>query len=68
MYGRNIARRNYMYFVTEHCEQDNALLSKYKRLKMILSHFKKRFFDEYILAVRERDISTKLKRQIIIRY
>ena len=43
-----------MYFVTEYCEQDNALLSKYKRLKMILSHFKKRFFDEYIFALRER--------------
>ena len=49
LYGRNIASRNFMYFVTEYCEQDNALLSKYKRLKMILSHFKKRFFDEYIL-------------------
>ena len=54
LYGRNIASRNFMYFVTEYCEQDNALLSKYKRLKMILSHFKKRFFDEYILALRER--------------
>ena len=37
-----------MYFVTEYCQQDNALLSKYKRLKMILSHFKKMFFDQYI--------------------
>ena len=45
-----------MYFVTEHCEQDDALLSKYKRLKMILSHFKKRFFDEYILAIRETSV------------
>ena len=68
LYRRNIARRNFMYFVTEHCKQDNALLSKYERLKMILSHFKKRFFDEYVLALRERDISTKFKRQIIIRY
>ena len=53
LYGRNIACRNFMYFVTEYCEHDNALFSKYKRLKMILSHFKKRFFDEYILALRE---------------
>ena len=45
-----------MYFVTEHCEQDNALLSKYKRFKMILSHFKKRFFEEYILALRETSV------------
>ena len=54
LYGRNIARRNFMYFVTEYCEQDNTLLNKYKRLKMMLSHFKKRFYDEYILALRER--------------
>ena len=26
-HGRNIACRNFMYFVTEYCEQDNALLS-----------------------------------------
>ena len=53
LYGRNIARRNFMYFATEYCEQENTLLNKYKRLKMILSHFKKRFYDEYILALRE---------------
>ena len=56
LYGRNISSRNFMYFVTGYCEQDNALLSKYKRLKMILSHFKKRFFDEYILALRETSV------------
>ena len=28
LYGRNIARRNFMYFVTEYCEQDNTLLNK----------------------------------------
>ena len=27
LYGRNIAGKNFMYFVTEYCEQDNALLS-----------------------------------------
>ena len=54
LYGRNIAHRYFMYFVTEYFEQDNALLSKHKRLKMILSHFKKRLFDEYILALRGR--------------
>ena len=54
LYGRNIARRNFMYFVTEYCEQDNILLNKYKRLKMMLNHFKKRFYDQYILALRER--------------
>ena len=54
LYGRNIACRNFMYFVTEYCEQDNALWSKYKQLKMILSHFKNNLFDEYILALREK--------------
>ena len=43
-----------MYFVKEYCGQQNTLLIKYKRLKIILSHFKKRFYDEYILALRER--------------
>ena len=56
LYGQNITRRNFIYFVTEYCEQDNALLSKYKRFKMILSHFKKRFFEEYILALREKSV------------
>ena len=49
LYGRNIARRNFMYFVAEYCEQDNTLLNKYKRLKMILSHFKKRFLTSIYL-------------------
>ena len=53
LYGRNIARRNFMYFVKEYCEKENTL-NKSKRLKMILSHFKKKFHDEYILALRER--------------
>ena len=42
-----------MYFVGEYCEQENTLLNKYKQLKMILSHFRKRFYDKYILALRE---------------
>ena len=37
LYGRNIARRNFMYFVTEYCEQDNTLLNKCNWLKMILT-------------------------------
>ena len=37
LYGQNIARRNFMYFVTEYCEQENTLLNKCKRLKMILT-------------------------------
>ena len=54
LYGENIARRNFVHFVTQYCEQDNTLLNKYKRLKMMLSHSRKRFYDEYILALRER--------------
>ena len=42
-----------MYFVTEYCEQENTLLNKYKRFKMILSRFKKGFYDEHILALRQ---------------
>ena len=64
--GRNIASRSFMYFDSEYCEQENNIFNRYKQLKMILCHFKKRFYDEYILALRERDISTKLERQIII--
>ena len=52
-----------MYFVTEYCEQENTLLNNYKQLKMILSYFKKRFYDKNILVLRERDISKNLKRQ-----
>ena len=43
----------FVYFVTEYCEQENTLLNKYKRFKMILSRFKKRFYDEHILALRQ---------------
>ena len=49
LYGQNIARRNFMYSVTEYCKQENTLWNKYKQLKMILTHFNKRFYDEYIL-------------------
>ena len=41
-HGRNKARRNFMYFDPEYCEHENTLLNKYIRLKMKLSHFKKR--------------------------
>ena len=37
-----------MYFDPEYCEQENTLLNKYKRLKIILSPFKKMFYDDYI--------------------
>ena len=65
--GQNIARRNFMNFVTENCEQQNTLLNKYKQLKMILSDFKKKVL-WWVYTFSKRDISTKLKRQIIIRY
>ena len=42
-----------------YCEQDNTLLNKYKQLEMILSYFKKRFFDECILALRETSVQIK---------
>ena len=48
LYGRNITRKNFMYFDPEYCEQENTLLNKYKRLKIILSPFKKMFYDDYI--------------------
>ena len=48
-----IARRNCnCNFVAEYCEHENTL-NKYKQLKMILRHFKKRFYDEYMLPLRE---------------
>ena len=65
LYGRNIARRNFMHFDIEYCEQENTLLNKHKQLKVILSHFKKRFCDNYILALRER---LQYEVRIIIRY
>ena len=43
-----------MYFDTGYCEQENTLLNKCKQLKMTLIHFKKRFYDKHILALRER--------------
>ena len=43
-----------MYFDTGYYEQENTLLNKCKRMKMILIHFKKRFYEKYILALRER--------------
>ena len=42
-----------MYFNPEYCEQEITLLNKYIGLKMILSHFNKRVYDMYILALRE---------------
>ena len=53
LHGRNIPCKSFMYFVAEYFEQENTLLNKYKRFKMILSRFKKRFYDEHILALRE---------------
>ena len=57
LYGRNmlveILCTYVLFYVTEYCKQENTLLNKYKQLKMILSHFKKRFFEEYILVLRE---------------
>ena len=49
LYGQNIARRNFMYFVTECCGKYNTLLSKYKRLEMILGHFIKGFLRKIYL-------------------
>ena len=54
-----------MYFDTGYCEQENTLLNKCKQLKMTLIHFKKRFYDKHILALRER-LQYKVERQIII--
>ena len=53
LHGRNIPCKRFMYFVTEYFEQENTLLNKYKRLKMILSRLKKRFYDEHVIALRE---------------
>ena len=36
LYGQNIARRNFMYFDAEYCKQEDTLLNRYKRLKVIL--------------------------------
>ena len=43
-----------MYFDTGYYEQENTLLNKCKQMKMILIHFEKRFYEKYILALRER--------------
>ena len=43
-----------MYFDTGYCERENTLLNKCKHLKMTLIHFKKRFYEKYILALNER--------------
>ena len=37
LYGRNIAPKNFMYFDTGYSQQENTLLNKYKRLKVILT-------------------------------
>ena len=37
LYGRSI-NINFMYFDPEYCEQENTLLKKYKRLKIILEY------------------------------
>ena len=36
LYGQNIARRNFMYFDAEYRKQEDTLLNRYKRLKVIL--------------------------------
>ena len=62
LYGWNIARINFMYFVTEYCKWKNTLLNKYKRWKIIL-----RFYDEYKIALSERH-QHEVQRQIKVRY
>ena len=36
LYGQNISRRNFMYFDAEYRKQEDTLLNRYKRLKVIL--------------------------------
>ena len=51
LYGRNKSKRNIMhidYSTVENTQQH------YKRVKFIINHFKNRFYEEYILALRER--------------
>ena len=53
LYGRNISKRNIMH---TDCREDTAEITQqqYKRVKFIINYFNNRFYEEYILALRER--------------
>ena len=53
LYGRNISKRNIMHIdYREHTAENTQ--QQYKRVKFIINHFNNRFYEEYILALRER--------------
>ena len=53
LYGRNISKRNVMRIgYREHTDENTQ--QQYKRVKFIINHFNNRFYEGYILALRER--------------
>ena len=53
LYGRSVSKRNIMHiYYREHTAENTQ--QQYKRVKFIINHFNNRFYEEYILALRER--------------
>ena len=61
LYGRDITRKNSdINYFTELSEASNAW-RQLSNLQQIISHINKRFYNEYILVLRESDINTIVK-------
>ena len=53
LYGRNVSERNVMHIDYREPTVENTQ-QQYKTVKFIIDHFNSRFYEEYILALRER--------------
>ena len=53
LYGRNISKQNLMHIGYRGCTAKNTEQQQ-KRVKFIINHCNNRFYEEYILALRER--------------
>ena len=53
LYGRNISKRNIMHIGYREPTAENTQ-QQHERVKLIINHFNNRFYEEYILVLRER--------------
>ena len=61
LYGRNIAAAREMNLI-QHDVNTGDLTNRVKYIRLLLSHFWRRFYNEYTVAIRERMMYEKIKR------
>ena len=54
LYGRDINTENISCKTSSQSDDPEYLQYRYVKLKQVISHFKKRFYDEYIISLHER--------------